>query len=165
MMGRFDSDQGMQSKVFGPPLWVALHAIAFGFPASPSDEQRLSYLNFFESLGHVLPCKFCRMSYGKFVSRGGGAPLTLSTVRDRDSLSRWLYRLHNLVNKRLGKRRVPSYERVRLRYESFRAHTCADSSKPSAPSASSRKSKHHTCDGKKGFRMRARVLILPLKGK
>lgn len=75
-------------------------------------------------------------------------------MRNRDSLGRWLYELHNLVNKRLGKTRVPSFERVRSRYETFRAHTC---------SASSKDKRSHTCDGKAGFRKRARVTILAYK--
>ncbi|GAQ90399.1 hypothetical protein KFL_006340175 [Klebsormidium nitens] len=147
---RFGSDNGMQSRVFGPPLWVALHSITFGYPTEPTSLQRLHYLQFFRALGHVLPCKYCRASYNKFVSQKGRAPLRLATMRNRDSLSRWLYALHNLVNERLGKTRVPSFERVRSRYETYRAHTCSDSAKEKG---------HHTCDGRTGFRKRAKKLI------
>lgn len=83
--------------------------------------------------------------------------MTLDTVRDRDSLARWLYLLHNLVNERLGKVRVPTFERVRLRYETYRAHTCSDSSHERAHKG------HHTCEGKEGFRKRARVVIVACK--
>jgi hypothetical protein len=82
--------------------------------------------------------------------------LTLATMRNRDSLARWLYCLYNLVNTRLGKKRNPSFARVRRRYETFRAHTCSDTA---------REHKHHTCEGKKGFKMRARVLVLPYKSR
>jgi hypothetical protein len=147
----------MQSRVFGPPLWVALHAITFGYPAeNPTKEQQQAYLQFFRSLEHVLPCKYCRLSYRRFIAARGRAPLSQATMKNRDSLARWLYCLHNLVNERLGKSRCPSYERVRSRYETFRAHTCSDSNK---------EHKHHTCEGKQGFRKRARVLILACKSK
>ena len=154
---RFDSDNGMQSRVFGPPLWVALHSITFGYPARPTPRKKLQYLAFFKALGSVLPCKFCRASYGKFISRKGRAPLKYATMRDRDSLARWLYALHNLVNERLGKTRVPSFERVRSRYETLQgSHLRGFQVK---------EKRYHTCDGRRGSGRGRRVTNTGMQGR
>ena len=42
-------------------------------------------------------------------------------MKNRDTLSRWLYDLHNHINKQLGKSISLTYEEVRDRYEAFRS--------------------------------------------
>ena len=41
--------------------------------------------------------------------------------KDRKSFSRFIYDLHETVNKMLGKPAGPSYDKVRRRYENFRS--------------------------------------------
>ena len=56
-------------------------------------------------------------------------PLRKSVFKNRDSLSRWVYNLHEMVNTNLGKKSGLTYEMVRDRYENFRAR-CLDNKKP-----------------------------------
>ena len=42
-------------------------------------------------------------------------------MKNRETFSRYMYQLHELVNKMLGKKSGLSYEQVRERYEHFRA--------------------------------------------
>ena len=60
---KYNSPNGMMTSTWGPPLWHALHAITFNYPVNPSEEQKKEYFNFFNSLGGVLPCKYCRDNY------------------------------------------------------------------------------------------------------
>lgn len=131
---------------------MSLHCIAQNYPLEPTAAQRRQYMSFFRGLGHVLPCKFCRNSYKKFISRYGKAPLNMRAMRNRETFSRWLYDVHNCVNDRLKVRRRPSFEAVRKKYERYRAHTCSDSTKEKGSIA-------HRCIGKKGFRKRARIIV------
>jgi len=48
-------------------------------------------------------------------------PLTADTFKNRDSFSRWMYNLHETVNKMLCKKSNLTYELVRDRYENFRS--------------------------------------------
>jgi len=50
-------------------------------------------------------------------------------MKDRDSLSRYIYKLHEVVNKMLGKKSGLSYCDVRERYEHFRARCTQDKPK------------------------------------
>ena len=47
--------------------------------------------------------------------------LNKSVFKNRDSLSKWVYLLHEEVNKMLAKKSNLSYQEVKDRYENFRA--------------------------------------------
>ena len=50
-----------------------------------------------------------------------------STMKNRESLSRWVYNLHEEINRMLGKKSNLTYNDVRDRYEIFRARCIDDS--------------------------------------
>ena len=94
----FDNKQnGMMTKVWGPPGWFFLHSVTFGYPdeINPENVDRVRhYANFFNSLGHVLPCKYCRNSYNEYISE---LPVE-NFLNSRKDLTLWLYLIHNKVN-------------------------------------------------------------------
>ena len=96
-------------EFFGPSGWRFLHSIAFTFPESPSEEDRKKYIDFFSSVGNVLPCPACRAHYNKFLQ---GHPIEASST---DSMARWVYDLHDEVNKSKGKS-SPTVEQVKDEY-------------------------------------------------
>jgi hypothetical protein len=53
----------------------------------------------------------------------------MSDMKSRDTFSRYMYRLHEVVNNMLGKKSGLSYQDVRERYEHFRAR-CATPASP-----------------------------------
>ena len=118
----FNSKDGMLTSVWGPSLWHSLHAISFNYPIKPTKEEKKHYFSFFKGLRHVLPCKYCRDNYAKNIK---SVPLTMKTMKNRASLSKWLYLLHEEINTMLGKKSGLSYDDVRNRYEMFRAR-CID---------------------------------------
>ena len=56
-------------------------------------------------------------------------PLTIKEMKNRDSFSRYIYNLHELINKMLNKKSHLSYEDVRERYEHFRSRCTIDKDK------------------------------------
>ena len=119
----YNSSDGMLTSVWGPSLWHSLHAISFNYPVNPTKEQKLQYLEFFRSLKHVLPCKYCRENYKKNIKT---VPLNMSTMKSRETLSRWLYELHEEINTMLHKKSNLTFDQVRTRYEMFRARCIND---------------------------------------
>jgi hypothetical protein len=114
----FNSGDGMLTTVWGPSLWHSLHTISFNYPVEPTKEDKKYYREFILNLCHVLPCKYCRMNLkNNFKS----LPLKMSDMKNRDSFSRYIYNLHEVVNKMLNKRSGLTYTDVRKRYEHFRA--------------------------------------------
>ena len=123
-----DPTMGMLTKIWGPGAWILFHCIAFNYPLQPTKEQKQQYKIFFKYIGYVLPCKYCRDSYQKFIKEPG-TKLNYSVLKNRDTLSRWAYRIHNKVNKKLGMNYDVSYSNVKKRYETYRAK-CTKSIEP-----------------------------------
>ena len=121
----FIAGDGMMTAVWGPPMWHYLHTMSFNYPVNPTLEQKRHYRNFVLNLKNVLPCKYCRQNLKANFRK---LPLTMSEMKNRDSFSRYIYELHELVNRMLGKESGLSYCDVRERYEHFRAR-CTDENK------------------------------------
>lgn len=111
---------GLIASIWGPNVWRSLHLISFGYPVNPTNEDKKHYKTFFETLGYVLPCETCREHYRKMIKEEPNL-LTDKVFENRATLTRWVYELHNAVNRRLCVHYDISYEDVVTLYESFRA--------------------------------------------
>ena len=119
----YNSGDGMMTSIWGPALWLTLHTISFNYPIEPTEEQKKYYYKYFKSLQYILPCRYCRENYEKNLKTHN---LTKAVMKNRESLSRWVYELHEIVNKNLGKNSGLTYEEVRDRYEHFRSRCLVD---------------------------------------
>ena len=119
-------NNGIMTKVWGPPAWIFLHCVTFGYPVNPDefDKQnnqiegttRMRYIQFFRDIQYIFPCKYCRESYGEFLEQ---EPID---AENRASLTKWLWKIHNKVNKKLEtKYSDASFNEIKKRYENYRA--------------------------------------------
>lgn len=120
---QFNSGDGMLTSVWGPSLWHTLHTISFNFPINPTKQDKQNYKRFIMSLKYILPCKYCRINLGKNLKL---IPLTDNCLQNRNFFSRWMYKLHEHVNKMLKKKSGLTYCDVRERYENFRSRCTLD---------------------------------------
>ena len=119
------SNEGIMTNVWGPPGWVFLHCITMGYPykIDTKNKEHISRKqhtkNFFNSLGHVLPCKYCRESYLEYISE---CPID-KHLNTRKKLAKWFYDIHNKVNQKLGvpKCDIPPFKEFYQKYETYRA--------------------------------------------
>ena len=118
-------NNGLLTKIWGPALWIGLHSIAFGYPTEPTDDEKKGYRTFFESIQHVLPCLYCRISYYEFIS-SNETELIDDVFLNRDNLTLWLFNLHNKVNNKLGMDYGITYDEHKKKYESYRAKCLPD---------------------------------------
>lgn len=118
----YKSNDGFLTTVWGPAQWHMLHTISFNYPVEPTEEQKKNYRNYILSLQNVLPCGACRKNLSNNLKN---YPLTMEHMKNRDSFSRYIYNLHEIVNEMLEKKSGLSYCDVRERYEHFRAR-CVD---------------------------------------
>ena len=114
----YNSPDGMLTSVWGPPMWHVLHTISFNYPIEPTKDDKDNYYNFFKNIKNTLPCKYCRINLNKNLKK---VKMNKSIFKNRDSLSRWVYELHEEVNKMLNKKSNLTYCQVKDRYEHFRA--------------------------------------------
>ena len=112
---------GMITAIWGPPLWTYLHTISFYYPWEPSEKQKKDYYTQIKTLESTLPCSICRDNYKKNIQKKH-TKLTRAVFKNRYTFSKWVYDLHNEVNKHLGKPITMTYDDVQRRYDSFRAN-------------------------------------------
>jgi len=112
------SGDGMLTTVWGPSLWHSLHTISFNYPVHPTKKEQKEYRDFIFSLQNILPCKYCRVNLKRNFKN---LPLKMCDMKNRDTFSRYIYALHEQVNKMLKKKSGLTYCDVRERYEHFRA--------------------------------------------
>lgn len=110
----------MLPKIWGGPMWISLHSITFCYPDNPTENDKQNYKKFFELVGEMLPCSYCRESYKKFITVGI-TKLDDEALKNRNSLTKWLYNIHESVNRKLNVDYCISYEDVVKRYESYRS--------------------------------------------
>jgi hypothetical protein len=121
----YNASDGMMTLIWGPPMWHLLHTISFNYPPHPTKKQQTDYYAFYSNLKNILPCKYCRENLTNNLKK---LPLTKSVFKNRETLSKWVYDLHEIVNTMLGKKSNLTYEMVRFQYEHFRSR-CLDETK------------------------------------
>jgi hypothetical protein len=120
--GDYYSGDGFLTTVWGPAQWHMLHTISFNYPVNPTLEQKKQYRDYVLSLKNVLPCGACRKNLKMNLKH---LPITMANMKNRDTFSRYIYNLHELVNRMLHKKSNLTYCDVRERYEHFRSR-CVD---------------------------------------
>ena len=140
--GDFYSGDGMVTKIWGPAFWHTLHTISFNYPVNPTDDEKKWYRDYILSLQHILPCKYCRQNFTINLKQ---LPLTMCKMKNRDSFSRYIYELHELVNKMLKKKSGLTYCDVRERYEHFRSRCTEEKPIMATFTESDKKGKEKGC--------------------
>ena len=114
----FSSGDGMLTTVWGPSMWHFLHTMSFNYPVKPTAEDKKHYSDFIYNLQYILPCGHCRKNLkNNFKS----FPLKPCHLENRNNFSRYIYGLHELINKMLNKKSGLKYCDIRERYEHFRS--------------------------------------------
>jgi len=156
----YESPDGMLTSVWGPNMWHVLHTISFNYPVNPTKEEKTRYMNFIKSLQYVLPCRYCRINVKKNLKI---LKFSIKDMKNRDSFSRFIYKLHNLVNKMLGKSIPITYCEVRERYEHFRSR-CVTEKIPKCRNTQKKQSATKTKKTKKKKKTKEKGCVKPLYG-
>jgi hypothetical protein len=138
----FESNDGMLTTIWGPPMWHYLHTMSFNYPVEPKPDDKKHYREFINLLQYVLPCGKCRENLQKNFQK---LPLNDEVMTNRHTFSRYMYDLHELINTMLKKKSKLTYEQVRERYEHFRSRC----SKTASSRKTRRKSKSKSKSPKK----------------
>ena len=85
---------------------------------NPRPKDKENYRNFILSLQHVLPCGKCRANLKENFKK---LPIRMADMKNRETFSKYLFNLHELINTMLSKKSNLTYEEVRNTYENFRS--------------------------------------------
>jgi len=96
---------GVSPLLWGKEAWHFIHLVALTYPDKPTQDDVREYYQFFESLGSVLPCKFCAHHYSEKFK------LNPPKLGSQQELFKWTVDIHNSVNKDNGKK-IYTYEQA-----------------------------------------------------
>ena len=114
----YNSGDGMLTSVWGPGMWHYLHTMSFNYPIKPTSADKKQYRDFILSMQHTLPCWKCRENLKKNFK---SLPITMKNMASRDTFSKYVFELHEVINRMLNKNSGLTYDQVRERYEHFRS--------------------------------------------
>ena len=134
----YNSNSGMLTSVWGPSLWHFLHTMSFNYPVNPTKRDKERYKKFLMSLQYILPCKYCRINLSKYYKK---KPLTDKALKNRCTFSKYIYNLHEDINKMLSKKKNYNYKDIKFIYEHFRSRCNTRKAKGCTKSLYGRKSK------------------------
>ncbi|EZA58330.1 hypothetical protein DMN91_006024 [Ooceraea biroi] len=90
-------DCPLDKDELGSKTWAFLHTMAAYYPDRPTAKQKTDMKNFFYIFSNFYPCTICAEDMQEQLKHS--PPETGS----QETLSQWLCRIHNKVNKKLGK--------------------------------------------------------------
>jgi len=90
---------GMPPSIWGPIFWQTMHIVTLGYSETPSKEEQVAAIQFFEGLRQMIPCPICKEHYAQHLDI---SPVS-AVVGSRTALIYWMFILHNKVNVQLGK--------------------------------------------------------------
>jgi hypothetical protein len=122
----YNSNEGMVVNLWGPAAWHFLHTMSFNYPVTPSHQDKVNYRNHILGLRNVLPCGKCRANLKENFKK---LPLRMADMKSRETFSKYIFNLHELINTMLGKKSNLTYEEVRNTYENFRSRCTTNKNK------------------------------------
>jgi hypothetical protein len=93
---------------WGIAIWFMLHCIAAAFPEKPTDEHKNAVIKLFHSLSQLLPCSICSNHLKEYLKQHK----IEDNVENREQFERYVYDLHEHVNKSRGKTQMHTFEEV-----------------------------------------------------
>lgn len=111
----------MNTKKWGKHIWKSIHFLTYPYKNKKCNLK--NYKIFFDSLGYILPCIYCRNSYKIFCQE---QPLTLYEPLD---IFYWTYCIHNKVNDKLRNQGNnippnPSFKKIQSFYNNLQTENC-----------------------------------------
>lgn len=91
----------MKPDIWGSFMWYTIHFIALDYSSNPSASEKIDYKYYFQNLHKVIPCYKCAQHYIEHLRE---IPLTDDILKNNKSLFNWTVKLHNIVNKMVGKK-------------------------------------------------------------
>lgn len=104
-------------NIWGPFVWYMMHRFSDNIPINNkhkkkktneiiSEEEKELYHIFYMNIYSILPCQVCRLHYNDIIYEH---PVLQDKIT-RTYLKQWVFKIHNIVNKQLGKEDYKYYK-------------------------------------------------------
>jgi hypothetical protein len=104
---------------WGPVIWWLFALLAANYPDKPNEETRQSWMRWFLEWPARLPCSICGNHLQSYIEKLPIYPATAS----RELLERYIYDLHEDVNRRRGRPSMHTFEEVQSKFRGYEPWT------------------------------------------
>lgn len=106
----------LDSKIWGPHYWIFLHTIALTYPLHPTTVVKKKYYDFVQNIPLFLPVESIAGDFSKLLDKYPVQPY----LDDRESFIRWVWFIHNKINKKLEKPQITLNDFYVKYYEEYK---------------------------------------------
>jgi len=106
----------LDPKTWGPHYWFFLHTIAISYPIYPNAVTKKKYYDFIQNIPLFIPIDSIASDFSKLLDQYPVQPY----LDNRESLVRWLWFIHNKINKKLEKPQISLNDFYVKYYEEYK---------------------------------------------
>ena len=107
----------LDPKVWGPHYWFVLHTITLTYPVNPNETVKKKYYDLIENLPLFLPIQNMGNYFSELLDEYPVTPY----LDSRESFIKWMYFIHNQVNKKLGYEELTLREALENYYNNYKS--------------------------------------------
>lgn len=108
----------LNPKVWGPHYWFVLHTIALTYPKRPNETVKKKYYELIQNLPLFIPIE----NMGNFFSKLLDTYPVTPYLDSKESFIKWMYFIHNRVNKELNYKQISLSESLELYYKNYTSY-------------------------------------------
>ena len=106
----------LDPAVWGPHYWFFLHTVALTYPHYPNSITKKKFYDLIQNLPLFIPVEKIANEFNELLQEYPIAPY----LDNRDSLVRWMHFIHNKINEKLEKPKIPLSEFYVKYYEAYK---------------------------------------------
>ena len=107
--------ENLDPEIWGPNYWFVLHTITICYPVKPNETIKKKYYNFI----HLLPMLIPNEEMGKNLSKLLDTYPVLPYLDSRESFTKWMHFIHNIINKDLDKPQMLYSDAIIAYYKNY----------------------------------------------
>ena len=106
----------LDPKIWGPHYWFFLHTIAMSYPIHPNAVTKKKYYDFVQNIPLFIPVESMAGEFSKLLDQYPVQPY----LDNKESFIRWMWFIHNKINKKLEKPEISLNEFYIKYYDEYK---------------------------------------------
>jgi hypothetical protein len=106
----------LDPKIWGPHYWFFLHTIAMSYPIHPNAVTKKKYYDFVQNIPLFIPVESMAGEFSKLLDQYPVQPY----LDNKESFIRWMWFIHNKINKKLEKPQISLNDFYVKYYEEYK---------------------------------------------
>ena len=106
----------LDPKIWGPHYWFFLHTIAMTYPVHPNAVTKKKYYDFVQNIPLFIPVESMAGEFSKLLDQYPVQPY----LDNKESFIRWMWFIHNKINKKLEKPEISLNDFYVKYYEEYK---------------------------------------------